>query len=246
MIADTIDLHVWLIDAVDTDEARAACRALLSAEERQRADRFVFERHRREFIHAHGMLRLALSEAAPDVAPSDWSFATGPHGRPYVAGPARPTPLHFNLTHTAGCVACVISGHETVGVDAEQISPRRARMETAEGVFSPDELVSLRDLAPEEFTHRFFDYWTLKEAYLKARGVGLHRLPLDRFSMRLAPDGVGIHFDPEIDDDSAKWRFTQTSPSPNHRLAIADGSGVTGGLAIRPRSLRPPRSGAHA
>ncbi|MBR0831013.1 4'-phosphopantetheinyl transferase superfamily protein [Bradyrhizobium manausense] len=244
MTANTIDLHVWLIEAVDSDEAREACRAMLSANERQRADRFVFERHRREFIHAHGMLRLALSQAAPDVAPSDWSFATGPHGRPYVAGPARPMALHFNLTHTEGCVACVVSGHEAVGVDVEQITPRRARMETAEGVFSPDELASLRDIATDQFVSRFFDYWTLKEAYLKARGIGLHLLPLDRFSMRLGADGVGIHFDPEIDDDPRKWRFTQSSPSPVHRLAVADGSGVAGGLAIRTHSPLPPRPGA--
>ncbi|MBR0716861.1 4'-phosphopantetheinyl transferase superfamily protein [Bradyrhizobium liaoningense] len=244
MTADTLDLYVWLIEAIDSGPAREACREVMSADERQRADRFVFERHRHQFIYAHGMLRLALSEAAPDVAPSDWTFATGPHGRPFIAAPARPRALYFNLSHTEGCVACVVSGHEAVGVDVEELSPRRARMETAEGVFSRDEIASLQGLLPDEFVRGFFDYWTLKEAYLKARGVGLH-LPLDRFSMQISPDGIGVSFDPEIDDDAGKWRFTQTSPSSLHRLSIADGSGVSGGLAIRTRALRHPWQGAN-
>lgn len=243
MTVDTIDLHVWLIEAIDSSSAREACRAMLSADERQRADRFVFERHRHQYIFAHGLLRLALSEAAPEIAPSDWTFAAGPHGRPFIAAPARPIALHFNLSHTEGCVACVVSGHETVGIDVEELSPRRARMETAQGVFSSDEIASLQGLAPDDFVNRFFDYWTLKESHLKARGVGL-RLPLDRFSMRISPDGVGIRFDPEIDDDAAKWRFTRSSPSPVHRLAIADGSGIAGGLSIRTPALRRPWPGA--
>lgn len=237
MTADAIDLHVWLIEAVDS-AARAACWNMLSASERQRADRFVFERHRRQYIFAHGLLRMALSDAAPDIAPSDWEFAADAHGRPFIAAPSRPAALHFNLSHTEGCVACVVSGHQAVGVDVEELLPRRAKMGTAEGVFSPDEIAALQGLTPDDFTRRFFDYWTLKEAYLKACGVGLH-LPLDRFSMRLGPGGIGIHFDPEIDDDPGRWRFTQNSPSPNHRLSIADGSGVAGGLAIRTRRLRP-------
>lgn len=245
MTGDTIDLYVWLTEAIDSDAARAACRAILSADELKRADRFVFERHRRQFIFAHGMLRLALSEAAPDVAPSDWSFAAGSYGRPFIAAPACPTALHFNLTHTEGCVACVISGHEAVGVDVEELSPRRARMETAHGVFAAEELASLQDLSPADFVNRFFDHWTLKEAYLKARGVGLHLRP-NSFGMRLAADGIGIRFDPEIADDPSRWRFTRTSPSPTHRLAIADGSGVAGGLAIRARTLRHPWLGADA
>jgi hypothetical protein len=73
-----------------------------------------------------------------------------------------------------------------------------------------------------------FDYWTLKEAYCKARGMGL-LLPLQQFSMLIESDGkIGIAFAPDFGDDSARWSFVQTSPSPRHRLAVADGSGLPG------------------
>lgn len=241
MAGDGIDLHVALIDAIDLPLALELCRGVLSSDERDRAERFAFERHRSQYILAHGLLRFALSDAAPEVAPSDWSFTTGRYGRPFVAAPSTSAALHFSLSHTEGCVACIVAANAAVGVDVEHISPRDALMETARTVFSPEEVETLTGLAPDDFVARFFDYWTLKEAYLKARGFGLH-LPLDRFSVRLAPEGIAISFRPEIADDPRRWRFTTRSPSPAHRLAIADGSGVAGGLPVAcraPRHFRP-------
>jgi 4'-phosphopantetheinyl transferase len=230
-IADRIQLHVGLLEAIDTPDGFEACRATLSIDEMRRAERFVFDRHRRQYIFAHGLLRLALSDFAPEIAPSDWSLATGRYGRPFVAAPLTSVPIHFSLSHAEGCVACVVSTHAAVGVDVEQVSPRGSLMETAQSVFSPEEIEALRGLAPREAIDRFFDYWTLKEAYLKARGFGLN-LPLDGFSMLISSEHIGISFRPDIADDAAKWRFTMSSPSSVHRLAIADGSGITGGLPI--------------
>jgi len=231
MAGETIELHVALLEAIDTPETLNACRTILSVEEQARADRFVQERHRRQYIYAHLLLRRALSNAAPDVAPSAWCFTTGRYGRPFVTAPALPSVLHFSLSHTDGCVACVVSGHETVGVDVEAVTPRCSPMKTAQGVFAPDEIETLRGLPQPDLINRFFDYWTLKEAYLKAKGVGLN-LPLDGFSMLISTDMIGIGFKPEISDDPLNWHFALSSPSPNHRLAIADGSGVAGGLPI--------------
>lgn len=241
MAGDGIDLHVALTDAIDLPAALELSREVLSSAERDRAKRFAFERHRSQYILAHGLLRFALSDAAPEIAPSDWCFGTGRYGRPFVAAPTTSAALHFSLSHTEGCVACIVSANAAVGVDVEHISPRNALMETARAVFSPEEAETLIGLAPDDFVVRFFDYWTLKEAYLKARGFGLH-LPLDRFSLRLAPDDITISFEPEIADDPQRWRFITRSPSPAHRLAIADGSGVAGGLPVAyhaPHRFRP-------
>jgi 4'-phosphopantetheinyl transferase len=229
MADDRIELFVGLIETIDAPGVADACRRLLSVDERIRADRFKFERHRRQYIFAHALLRLALSQAAPDVAPTDWSFATGRYGRPFVAAPMRG--LHFSLSHADGCVACVVSAHEAVGVDVETVSRRVAPLSTAHRFFAPEEIEALRELPEPAAIQRFFDYWTLKEAYLKARGFGLN-LPLDGFAMQVSRDAIGISFKPDIADDPAGWRFSLCSPSPSHRLAIADGSRAAGGLPI--------------
>src|SRR3954462_12403632 len=231
MADNGIELFVGLIQSIDTPGAVDACRHLLSLDERMRADRFRFERHRRQYIFAHAMVRLALSRAAPDVAPTDWSFAAGRYGRPFVAAPATSTALHFSLSHADGCVACVVSSHEAVGVDVETVSRHAAPLSTAARFFAPEEVETLRGLPEPAAIERFFDYWTLKEAYLKARGFGLN-LPLDAFAMQISREAIEISFKPEIADDPQGWRFSLSSPSPSHRLAIADGSGVAGGLPI--------------
>jgi 4'-phosphopantetheinyl transferase len=229
MADDRIELFVGLIETIDAPGAADACRCLLSVDERVRADRFKFERHRRQYIFAHAMLRLALSRVAPTVAPSDWSFDAGHYGRPFIAAPA--SPLHFSLSHADGCVACVVSRHEAVGVDVETVSRRVAPLSTAHRFFAPEELETLRRLPEPAAIDRFFDYWTLKEAYLKARGFGLN-LPLDAFAMQVSREAIAISFKSGIADDPRGWRFSLCSPSPSHRLAIADGSRADGGLPI--------------
>lgn len=231
MAADRIELFVGLIESFDSPSALATCRAMLSIDERMRADRFTFERHQRQYIFAHAMLRLALSHAAPDVAPTDWSFAAGRYGRPFVAAPALPIPLHFSLSHTDGCVACIVSRHEAAGIDVEIVSRPVAPLAMALRFFAPEEVETLHGLPERAAVERFFDYWTLKEAYLKARGFGLN-LPLDGFAMQLSQNAIGISFKAEIADDPQGWHFSLSSPSPAHRLAIADGSRAAGGLAI--------------
>jgi 4'-phosphopantetheinyl transferase len=234
MAGDGIELSVGLLEAIGTDEALEACRTALSAEERHRAGRFVQERHRRLYIFAHGLLRFALSRWAPAVAPADWSFIADRHGRPFVAAPVLAKPLYFSLSHTEGCVACVISAFEAVGVDVECIERRGSPWEIAQHMFAAEEIAALRGLPRSEFLDRFFDYWTLKEAYLKARGLGL-RLPLDQFAIRLSGKAIAISFTGEIDDDPRRWHFIRLAPSAQHRLAIADGSGMPGGLPLLTR-----------
>jgi len=205
---------------------------MLSPEEKRRAERFVFERHRRQFVFAHGLLRVALSSFAPGVDPADWCFTANEHGRPFVSGPDSARAVHFSLSHTEGCVACVVSGCEAVGVDVEEIRERQSLLATARRHFSAEEIDALRVLEPQDMVDRFFDYWTLKEAYLKARGIGA-ALPLDHFSIIISADqGIRIRFAPGMADDAERWRFKKLSPSARYRLALADGSGLTGGLPI--------------
>src|SRR5262249_38404375 len=148
--------------------------------------RFLFAEHRHQFLISHALLRQVLSLYV-DVAPAAWVFSTTAHGKPEIAAPAGPPSLRFNLSHPPGraCLAARLGGE--IGVDVENMQRREVGLELAERYFASDEVAHLRRLEGAERKSAFFDYWTLKEAYLKARGLGLS-LPLDAFAFSL-PEG---------------------------------------------------------
>jgi 4'-phosphopantetheinyl transferase len=233
-------IHIFLgsLDDVDIPEIRSACDELLCPSERERAERFKSERRRREYVFAHGLVRAALSHCAPAVAPRAWRFEKNRHGRPFVCDPWCSKPLHFSLSHTDGFVACAVSSCQRIGIDVEATDRPVSHTEIARMFFSSAELADLISLPAAQRLDRFFEVWTLKEAYAKARGLGL-QLPLDEFSIRVAPGGKrGITFSRDSDDDPQSWCFSQFSPSPRHRLAVADGSGRGLPLVFRPWPIR--------
>jgi 4'-phosphopantetheinyl transferase len=193
-------------------------RALLTDGERERERRFHFDADKERFVIGRALTRLQLSRFLGGD-PRDWQLVTNGYGRPELAVPTKP-PIGFNVSHTAGLVACAITGTADVGVDVERVT-RRLTHDIAERFFAPREVTDLRQLSADEQTLVFFDYWTLKEAYIKARGMGL-ALPLAHFAFCLRPPAPPvIRFDPEIDDDPLTWQFAQSWPTPEHRLAVA-------------------------
>ena len=209
-------VHAWFRATGELSDADiASARQLLSDDERARADRFVFERDRRDFAAAHALLRSTLSRYA-DVAPAAWQFVIAEGGKPRVA-PALPL-LSFNLSHTHGLVACVVALGCDVGIDVESID-RRVDPKLAVRFFSPSETDWIDAAVPEDRSRRFLELWTLKEAYLKAIGKGLSH-PLDTIVFEVREDGV-IAFRPPADVDAAAWQFALCAPTARHCLALA-------------------------
>jgi 4'-phosphopantetheinyl transferase len=213
-------VHVW--SSSDTAEGTRLqhYRSLLPDDELQRAQRFVFEADRVRFIKARALVRTMLSEYVP-LAPRAWRFRIEAYGRPEVAElPARAPALRFNLSHTKGLVACAVTVGRDVGLDVEQIN-RVLTHDIPERFFSPQEVTDLRALPEDEQQIVFFDYWTLKESYIKARGLGL-ALPLGQFTFIRRPGmSPAICFAPELHDDPATWQFAQFWPTRDHRMAVA-------------------------
>jgi 4'-phosphopantetheinyl transferase len=182
--------------------------------------RLVFGRDRRRFLLTRALVRTMLSRYAA-VAPAEWAFITNDHGRPEILDRPRGVPdLRFNLSHTEGLIACAVTIGREVGVDVEHVD-RRLMHDIAGRFFAPREVTDLKALPDSEQPRAFFDYWTLKEAYIKARGFGL-ALPLADFAFTLAPPAPPrIAFEPGLDDDPETWQFAQAWPTPHHRLALA-------------------------
>lgn len=215
-------VHVDLVTPghADITPRLDAYRSLLTPDECERMARLIFERDRRTFLITRAHVRTMLSRYA-QVNPADWRFIANAHGRPEILDrPAGVPDLRFNLSHTNGLIACAVTLGREVGVDVEYVG-RRILHDIPGRFFAPREVVDLKSLPAADQPRVFFDYWTLKEAYIKARGFGL-ALPLADFAFRLAPPApVEITFEPSLRDDPATWQFAQAWPTPHHRLGLA-------------------------
>jgi 4'-phosphopantetheinyl transferase len=195
-------------------------RALANEEENARADRFQFEKHRQEFLATRGLVRTVLGGYASED-PKTLTFTKGQWGKPLLASPAHAKGLSFNLSNTDGMVVLLVARDREVGVDVEKIDRNTNLDDVAARVFAPAELAALRRLSRDDQRERFFAYWTLKEAYIKARGMGL-ALPLEKFCFDVERDAKpNIAFAPPIEDDPKVWQFGQVSLSSTHRAAWA-------------------------
>ncbi len=216
------EAHVWVTEVAgpgDT-EAERAWLAVLSDAERQRMARFLRDHDRRLYLTAHALLRAALSWCAPGVDPAAWAFQTGPHGRPELAGAMAASGLRFNLSHTPGLVACLVIRDVDCGIDVEAVDRLDDLDALGRTVLAGSERAAVTSLPPDQRRAAFFRYWTLKEAYVKARGLGL-TLPVDRCAFDLHAFGARLLDDPALDDDVAAWQFEQWWPTRQHVLALA-------------------------
>jgi 4'-phosphopantetheinyl transferase len=213
-------VDIWLTSLAGVgDELRLAYRRLLSAAERERWQRFLVEGARLQHLVARALVRTTLSRYA-GVPEDAWQFEPNRYGRPYVSQPTAFRDLYFNLSHSDGLVACAISKSRHIGVDVENIRRDLDILALAPSVFAPPEVASVRQSPPEDRTHYFFSYWTLKEAYIKARGMGLS-LALDGFWFDLSGAAPRVQFSERCPDDPQRWRFRQFTPTVEHKLAVA-------------------------
>lgn len=159
--------------------------ALLSAEERRRAERFAFPQLRRRYRVGRAVLRCALAHWT-GKAPGALAFTLGPQGKPALpAGPA------FNLSHAEGTLLLGIVDHGRLGVDVECLRLLDDLEALARYSFAADEVAAVLARTGAERERAFLETWTRKEALLKALGGGLS-LPLQACSVRLGDPGGSL------------------------------------------------------
>lgn len=244
----TDEVHLWFVrfDDLDAGDWRQWL-PLLDTAETDRAARFLFDKDRRTYVLSHAVVRKMLSSYA-NVDPAAWRFEANSHGKPRIVGPAGIDDLRFNLSHTRGGAICgVVQGAE-IGVDIETLDRATDHLGLCQRYFSRGETAALRAAPPERQREMFFRFWTLKEAYIKARGLGLS-IPLDAFSYELdlsatsvaspqiAPPPT-ISFAPagevekSIDDRPTNWQFAELDCGVGFPAAIAVERGAVGDRRI--------------
>jgi 4'-phosphopantetheinyl transferase len=222
------EIHLWFIPQRlehDSQENEWVLQfeALLSHEEQHRYQRFQFAADRRRFLLTRAAIRTLLSLYDSLQQPYSWQFGRNLHGRPELV----PEPAHqlatlsFNISHSDGVIVIAFSAEGRVGVDIESIDITRRSIDLAKRYFSPAEYLALVKLPIEEQEQRFFDLWTLKEAFVKACGAGL-KIPLRWFTF-LFPSAqqVTVTFQPELAESAENWQFWQLQYNQTYRVALA-------------------------
>jgi 4'-phosphopantetheinyl transferase len=229
-----IDLWCSYISEIGDDSLWPRYDALLTSEERAKQARFRFARDQRRYLVTRALVRTVLSRYAA-VRPESWEFSAGPRGRPEISAPRREPPLEFNISHSADLVLLAVTSGRTLGIDTESISAREADIDGLDRYFAPEESAALLALAPGERRRRFFELWTLKESYIKARGMGL-AIALDAFRFELTGErGLTLHMRPELGDSPGRWRLWQLVLRSDYLAAVcaARGSEVSPSITVR-------------
>lgn len=214
----SVKVDLWLWPLTDASGEEAEHWRVMSTEERARADRFVFPKHRKRYIHGRGRLRQILASYT-GLAPEKLAFDLSAYDKPRLANTGGAS-LHFNLSHSEELAALGVSADTELGVDIEWI--RLLKEDISSRYFSASECDVLHALPEAEQPRAFFECWTRKEAYIKASGEGLS-IPLNSFDVAFGPGAAPrfLRIDQPQKQDVADWRLYAFEPAPGCMGAIA-------------------------
>ena len=209
------EVHVWRVSLDALAEECEGLAAVLSFDEKQRAERFRFEKDRKQYIVSHGILRKLLSGYLKCEA-REIVFAANDFGKPFIEN-AR---LKFNLSHSENIALIAIANKLEVGVDVEALDRKVEYLDLAKRFFSQSEFEELATYPEKSLIHAFFRCWTGKEAIIKAKGEGLS-IPLDSFSLSLSGDGIQKISLSQQEIESSTWALAPIEVNESYLAALA-------------------------
>lgn len=232
------EIHLWITkpeDLLGNDQLLATYSTLLTTTELTKQQRYKFAKDRHDALITRAFIRDLLSYYA-DVSPQNWQFEKGSKDKPEVIN--CPLPLRFNISHTKNMIICAVTLEDDIGCDVENTGRSNDVLAIAERYFSAKESTELFALPEAEQRHRFFDYWTLKESYIKAWGLGL-AIPLTDFSFNIndksykhkdlftIKQDISLSFAQHRVDEPTIWRSWLIYPTAaidknqEHRIALS-------------------------
>ncbi|MEQ5838387.1 4'-phosphopantetheinyl transferase superfamily protein [Paraburkholderia acidicola] len=213
-------IDIWCAepDRINDEALLREYRCLLTDAERAQELRMHFAHDRRRYLVTRAMVRIVLSKYAR-IAPDAWVFTSNRYGKPAIAN-ENTGGLTFNLTHAGRLIILCVAYGTSLGVDTEHIRAREHALDLVERCFTSDEASSLYAMPVQLWQQRFFEHWTLKEAYVKARGMGMS-IPLDQVGFRLDDtDGIRLWVHRNQQDEPSRWHFWQLWPDADHIAAV--------------------------
>ena len=212
-------VHVWRIPLNHSSARTLHSLEVLSPDERARAARFHFDKDRNQFVQARAALRFILSEYL-NVPAQKLEFSYGAQGKPELGKVHAASELRFNLSRRDGLALLAITRGREIGVDVELVRADFSLFEVAEISFSSPEMTTLRSLPESMRAKGFYNCWTRKEAYVKARGEGLS-FPLQQFDVSLTPgDPARLIQVRDNLDDVDRWTLQEIPVGENYIAAL--------------------------
>jgi len=190
------DVHIWLANCGQG----GGKPDVLSDDERSRAAKFRFDRDRDRYTARRAILRQLVGQYLK-TKPSGIEFAYNELGKPEILQTSADGGLQFNLSKSGEMAAYAFTLRRRIGIDIETIRPQMDWMEIAERFFHSQEISMLREVPESDRSELFFSYWTMKEAYLKARGVGLQQPLLQMDFAAVVNKGKSVF----TDTDGSRW-----------------------------------------
>lgn len=215
---DGVDLWLCACDGMDHLD-RQACLAMLDPQEHAQWHRYVCPSAKDQYLVARALSRSLLANVH-GCTTGALRFGKSAYGRPYVALPQVAGAAHFNLAHTDGLVVMALASSAEIGVDVEHVERAWDWASLSSSCFHPHERTQVLERDASHSCEAFFQTWTLKEAYAKARGLGL-QLPLNSYAFHLGGHGIGLTCEPPCGDDPQGWFFHSFKPSARYRVAVA-------------------------
>jgi 4'-phosphopantetheinyl transferase len=219
------EIHIWITqpEPIIDRELIHAYRALLDTAELTKQQRYRFAQDKHSALVTRALLRDRLAWYV-GINPQDLRFSIGAKGKPWLP---QFCDLQFNLSHTNNLIVLAVAQQHALGVDIEWLPRQSATLAIAHRFFSETETQALFALPTEQQRNRFFDYWTLKESYIKACGLGL-AIPLRQFSFLLGTEDhqpirndITLTFAPEREDNPEHWCSWLVDLAQEHRLALS-------------------------
>jgi 4'-phosphopantetheinyl transferase len=205
---NSTDIHIWKAKLNISLSTQNDFWQILSADEKTRANRFRFPHLRMHYIAARGVLRNLIAQYL-SISPADIQFNYGKQGKPFLVNFPN---FKFNVSHSEDLAVFAFAKEMEIGIDVEYINPKIDIEVIAPNFFSQNEVTTLFKLAPKERITGFFNCWTRKEAFIKAKGGGLS-IPLDQFEVTLlakdTPKILAINWAPE---DVKNWSLFSFNP----------------------------------
>jgi 4'-phosphopantetheinyl transferase len=212
------EVHVWRWDLDAPGRDFEQYWEMLSTQERERANQFRFEKHRRRFVTGRGELRRILGRYLT-LSPQAVALGYGPEGKPFCASQPPGWKICFNLSHSENTAALAISSGFEVGIDIERTRPIEECVPLE--VFSNKERAQFTALPDGEQNGVFFENWARKEACLKALGTGFILPPIHfEFDLSIRGDTTPRFVGGEA-HEAAQWRVRALSCGPACAGAVA-------------------------